>query len=229
MTSFDPSSGPSAESGRGAESGGRPADPGTESDERPAFGGQRPTDSAARPAGDDSPEARPEERAGEGAAPEESDSFPPEAGLSADRVTDSPLAPEDEVARERDEYKEALIRLQADFENYKKRMLKQQTEYLERAAATLVEKLLPVLDTADLALAHGSGEDVKQVTAALTSALEREGLDRIDASGGAFDPTLHDAVAHEAGDGEQEVAEVLRAGYRWKGRVIRPAMVKVRG
>jgi molecular chaperone GrpE len=212
MTSFDPSS-----------------DTGTESDERPAFGGQRLTDSAARPADDDSPEARPEQPAEGGPDTESADSFPPEAGLSADRVPDSPPDPVEELARERDEYKEALIRLQADFENYKKRMLKQQTEYLERAAGTLVEKLLPVLDTADLALAHGSGEDVKQVTTALTSALEREGLDRIDASGGAFDPTLHDAVAHEAGDGEQEVAEVLRAGYRWKGRVIRPAMVKVRG
>ena len=64
---------------------------------------------------------------------------------------------------ERDDYRDALIRLQADFENYKKRMIKQQTDHLERAASALVEKLLPVLDTADLALAHGGGEDVKQL------------------------------------------------------------------
>ena len=122
------------------------------------------------------------------------------------------------------------MRLQADFENYKKRMIKQQTDHLERAAESLVEKLLPVLDTADLALAHGAGEDVKQVTDALTGVLEREGLERIDPVGAPFDPTLHDAVAHEPGDGgQQEVVEVLRAGYRWKGRVLRPAMVKVRG
>jgi molecular chaperone GrpE len=134
------------------------------------------------------------------------------------------------LTRERDDYREALIRLQADFENYKKRMLKQQTDHLERAATALVDKLLPVLDTADLALAHGGGEDVKQLTAALTSVLEREGLERIDPDGGPFDPTLHDAVAHEpSDDGQQEVAEVMRAGYRWKGRVLRPAMVKVRG
>jgi molecular chaperone GrpE len=93
----------------------------------------------------------------------------------------------------------------------------------------LVEKLLPVLDTADLAVSHGGGEEVKQVWTALLDTLEREGLERIEPSGGAFDPNLHDAVAHEPGDGEQEVAEVLRAGYRWKGRVLRPAMVKVRG
>ena len=138
--------------------------------------------------------------------------------------------PVESLARERDEYRDALIRLQADFENYKKRMMKQQTEHLERAAALLVDKLLPVLDTADLALAHGGGEDVKQLTGALAGVLEREGLERIDPVGVRFDPTLHDAVAHEPGDGgEQEVAEVLRAGYRWKGRVLRPAMVKVRG
>ncbi len=92
-------------------------------------------------------------------------------------------------------------------------------------------KLLPVFDTADLAIAHGGGEEVKQIWTALFDALEREGLERIDPVGVAFDPTVHDAVAHEPGegDGEPEVAEVMRAGYRWKGRVLRPAMVKVRG
>jgi len=153
--------------------------------------------------------------------------------------TDAPVAeapataPEDPIAiveRQRDEFRDALVRLQADFENYRKRIIKQQTEHLERAAESLVEKLLPVLDTAELALAHGGGEDVKQITSALLGTLEREGLERIDPNGGAFDPTLHDAVVHEPSDGhEQEVVEVLRVGYRWKGRVVRPAMVKVRG
>jgi molecular chaperone GrpE len=137
------------------------------------------------------------------------------------------------MARERDEYLDALRRLQADFENYKKRMIRQQTEHLERAAESIVEKLLPVFDTADLAVAHGGGEEVKQIWTALFDVLEREGLERIDPLNVAFDPTFHDAVAHEPGNGdgaaEPEVIEVLRAGYRWKGRVLRPAMVKVRG
>jgi molecular chaperone GrpE len=135
------------------------------------------------------------------------------------------------VARQRDEYLDALRRLQADFENYKKRMIRQQTDHLERAAASLVEKLLPVFDTADLAIAHGGGEEVKQIWTALFETLEREGLERIDPLNIAFDPTVHDAVAHEPGDGEgePEVVEVMRAGYRWKGRILRPAMVKVRG
>jgi molecular chaperone GrpE len=130
---------------------------------------------------------------------------------------------------ERDSYLDALRRLQADFENYKKRMVKQQLDQADRAAESLVEKLLPVLDTADLAWSHGAGDDLTHVRTALLDVLAREGLDRIDPEGGPFDPTVHDGVSREPGDGEQEVAEVLRAGYRWKGRVLRPAMVKVRG
>src|SRR6476469_3725449 len=104
------------------------------------------------------------------------------------------------IAQERDDYLDALKRLQADFENYKKRILKQQTEHLERAAETLVEKLLPVLDTFDLAIAHG-GEGLDQVQGQLMAALEKEGLERIDPLGKPFDPNESDAVAHEEGDG----------------------------
>jgi len=166
----------------------------------------------------------------------------PAGSAGEEGISEADLLPPDEspgeedplevLARQRDEYREALVRLQADFENYKKRVRAQQADQNERAAAALVERILPVLDTADLALAHGGGEDVKQVASALYSALEREGLERIDPVGGSFDPTHHDAVAHEPGEvagGGQEVAEVLRAGYRWKGRVLRAAMVKVRG
>jgi len=213
-----PASGAGSSSRRAAESadeshGGR--EPASESPRRPGSGGQRPADPASGSVPEDPPEVVSEPASDEPA-------------IEAEAVEEND--PRAEVALERDEYRDALIRLQADFENYKKRILKQQTEHLERAAQSLVEKLLPVLDTADLALAHGGGEDVKHITTALVSALEREGLERIDPSGGPFDPTLHEAVAHEPSDGgEQEVAEVLRAGYRWKGRVLRPAMVKVRG
>ncbi|HEV3351736.1 MAG TPA: nucleotide exchange factor GrpE [Acidimicrobiales bacterium] len=132
------------------------------------------------------------------------------------------------IARERDDYLDALKRLQADFENYKKRILKQQTEHLERAAEGLVEKLLPVLDTFDLAIAHG-GEGLDQVQGQLIGALEKEGLERIDPVGKPFDPNESDAVAHEPGDGEPVVSEVMRTGYRFKGKLLRPAMVKVKG
>ncbi len=139
-----------------------------------------------------------------------------------------------EAVRERDEYLDSLLRLQAEFDNYRKRVQRQQREIQENAAASLVKKLLPVLDTADLALAHGGGEDVKQVAGALFDILSKEGLERIDPQGQPFDPAHHDAVAHEPVEGQgapelPEVSEVLRAGYLWKGQVLRPAMVKVRG
>jgi molecular chaperone GrpE len=131
------------------------------------------------------------------------------------------------LAAERDDYLEQLRRVTADFDNYRKRILKQQTEHLERAAEALVEKLLDVLDTFDLALAHGEG--FEQVHGALVGVLEKEGLERIDPKGQPFDPNEADAVAHEDADDGPIVADVLRPGYRWKGRVLRPAMVKVRG
>jgi molecular chaperone GrpE len=139
-----------------------------------------------------------------------------------------------DAARQRDEYLDALLRLQAEFDNYRKRVQRQQREIVENAAASLVKKLLPVLDTADLALAHGGSEDVKQVAGALFDILSKEGLERIDPVGQPFDPAHHDGVAHEPVEGEgapetPEVSEVLRAGYLWKGQVLRPAMVKVRG
>ena len=215
----------------------------------PANAGQRSAGAHSEPPADTSPESRHQDLGDDASreygsaerAAESASRFPPEAGRESDWVPDTAESGSDdelprddpltEALAERDEYRDALIRLQADFENYKKRMLKQQTEYLERAAAQLVDKLLPVLDAADLALAHGGGEDIKQVTGALMSALEKEGLERVAGEGAPFDPTHHDAVVHEPAEehGEQTVTEVLRAGYKWKGRVLRPAMVKVRG
>jgi molecular chaperone GrpE len=149
----------------------------------------------------------------------------------------------DTARRERDEYLDMLRRVQADFENYKKRMVRQQTDLLERAAEGLVGRLLPVLDAFDLARAHleaeGSpeGKALLQAAALLSDTLAKEGLERVEADGAGFDPTVHEAVEHvvtgeDAGDDAAEgpvVTEVLRAGYRYKGRVVRPAMVRVRG
>ena len=150
-----------------------------------------------------------------------------EAAVEADidAVTSNAMA---KIARERDDYLDALKRLQADFENYKKRVLKQQTEHLERAAGVVIEKLLPVLDTFDLAMKHG-GEGLEQVQGQLVAALEKEGLERIDPLDKPFDPNESEAVAHEPGDGDPVVSEVMRTGYRFKGKLLRPAMVKVKG
>ncbi|MER3452406.1 MAG: nucleotide exchange factor GrpE, partial [Acidimicrobiia bacterium] len=90
------------------------------------------------------------------------------------------------------------------------------------------EKLLPVLDAFELALEHGT-EGVEPIYRSLMGVLEAEGLERIDPVGKPFDPNEHNAVAHEEGEGGPVVVEVLRPGYRFKGRILRPAMVKVRG
>ena len=155
-----------------------------------------------------------------------------------------PVVPEDPVAaanRERDEYLDTLRRVQADFENYKKRILRQQTEHLERAAEGIVGKLLPALDALDLARSHHdpegeAGKALGAVHSALFDALSKEGLERIDPLGEEFDPTVAEAVMHEPADDDgpdggarHEVVEVLRPGYRWRGRVLRAAMVKVKG
>jgi molecular chaperone GrpE len=191
--------------------------------------------------GDDgAPEVAP--KAAPGEAPE-SEAGDAEAAVTGQAATEEPSVAA--LAAQRDEYLDALRRLQADFENYKKRMIKQQTEHLERAAEGLVVKLLPVLDTLDLAAAHAEDSSEAKVVGAIASSLfdvlEKEGLERIDPLGQRFDPNLHDAVAHEPpdpaesheqhqdGGGEPQVSDVMRAGYRWKGRVLRPAMVRVKG
>lgn len=140
------------------------------------------------------------------------------------------------LQRERDEYLDGLRRVQAEFENYRKRVIQQQADVVERAAEAIVSQLLPVLDACDAAVQHGA-DDVAPVQAQLLDTLTKQGLERLDPAGEAFDPNFHEAVMHEpsdddggeGGDGSAVVAEVLRTGYSWKGRVLRPAMVKVKG
>jgi molecular chaperone GrpE len=157
----------------------------------------------------------------------EGDSPRPERGESPPEQVAVEAEAEAEVeAPTQPDYLDDLRRLQAEFENFRKRTLKQQTDLTERAAETLVRELLPVLDIADLARSHGADD---QVGAALFDVLHKEGLERLDPLNQAFDPAEHDAVMHEEGDGDPEVIDVMRAGYRWRGRLLRPAMVKVKG
>jgi molecular chaperone GrpE len=130
---------------------------------------------------------------------------------------------------ERDDFRDTLLRVKAEFDNYKKRVARDEVELRERAAAGLAEKLLVVLDACDAAVGHGA-TDVEPIAKMLGELLEREGLVRLAPADEPFDPNLHDAVMHEPGDGgEALVVETLRTGYEWKGRVLRPAMVKVKG
>jgi molecular chaperone GrpE len=153
------------------------------------------------------------------------------AEQAADEVLDpGVLRTERDAARaERDEYKDIALRLQADFENYKKRVASVQSDEIERATGRIAEEILPVLDACEAAFGHGV-EGIEPIWSALIGALQRQGLEALDLLNQPFDPALAEAVVHEDGDGgEPVVVEVLRTGYRWKGRVLRAAMVKVRG
>ncbi len=152
----------------------------------------------------------------------------------------------DDVTRERDELVEQLRRVQADFENFRKRTQREQAERTQRATEGLLENLLPVLDNFELALVGMEDapetanvrKGVELVYAEFLGALEKAGLERIAADGSTFDPNEHEAVmtverdVEGDADGETVVAETMvvetvRTGYRLKGRVLRPAMVKV--
>jgi molecular chaperone GrpE len=138
-----------------------------------------------------------------------------------------------ELAAERDELRGTAQRIQADFENYRKRMARDQIALSERATEGLVEAILPALDGLEMALANLGDADekvrkgVELAVGELVTALERHGLARIADLGVAFDPNQHEAVLQEDGEGEPIVGDVLRTGYALKGRVLRPAMVKV--
>lgn len=129
---------------------------------------------------------------------------------------------------ERDQFKDIALRLQADFENFRKRTQALQSDEIDRATGRLVEELLPVLDACELAFTHGA-DGVEPIWSALIGVLQRQGLEAMDLQGKPFDPAEADAVLHEEGDGEPVVVEVMRTGYRWKGRTLRPAMVRVKG
>ena len=129
---------------------------------------------------------------------------------------------------ERDSYKDIAQRLQADFDNYRKRVATQLTDEVQRATGRIAESLLPVLDTCEAAFLQHPGE-VEPIFNVLLGQLRKMGLETMNLLDQPFDPALAEAVVHEEGDGEPVVAEVLRSGYTWNGRVLRAAMVKVKG
>ncbi|MEW6059197.1 MAG: nucleotide exchange factor GrpE [Actinomycetota bacterium] len=164
---------------------------------------------------------------------------PDEAGSPSPAVADEPEKGKAEIEaarRETAEYRDHLIRLQAEFENYRKRVLREQTQAIEMAAEPLIRKLLEVLDEFELALMAAEQKPdfakflrgVELVYAKLVDTLHSEGLEPIEAEGKPFDPELHEALMGSgAGDGDPVVADVLRRGYVLRGRVIRPAGVRV--
>lgn len=192
--------------------------------DQPVTGGSKKEPKTKEPAAEagagdqqEKPEARQTETAEQAEAP------PP------DRRTE-------ELASQLEEANGRHLRLAADFENYKKRVRQEQLDTMKYAAATVAERLLPVLDDADRALSHApEGVDegwlkgVRLTFQKLEEVLGSVGVERIEALGAAFDPKQHEAVASEetAKHPEDTVVAELRAGYRMHDRVLRPALVKV--
>jgi molecular chaperone GrpE len=131
------------------------------------------------------------------------------------------------VQKERDDYLDALQRLKAEFDNYRKRVARDQQELAARAHERLVKELVPVLDDLERAIAHEGDieEGVKLVHRALSDALAKEGLTEIETDG-KFDPHTQEALLAQPSEADEgTVIQVLQKGYRLGDRVLRPARV----
>ena len=140
----------------------------------------------------------------------------------------------DELSKQRDNYLALAQRTQADFENYRKRMARENAAAIDRGMAKLAKELLPALDHLELALKAADGhEDVVKgfamVAGEITAALERAGIQPFSPKGEPFDPNEHEAMAQQPVEGAEAgtVVEVYQSGYRINGAVLRPARVVV--
>jgi molecular chaperone GrpE len=185
--------------------------------------------------GGEAPEA---EGAEEQVVTERADEEPEEPPAEEEPDPAAVAAAELAAARaEADSYLDDLRRLQADFDNYRKRMLREQTARVASASQALVARLLPVLDNFELAVSHAEQsrdfdrmlKGVEMVFGELREVLQAEGLVKIEAEGKPFDPERHEAVVAVEQEGAEPgtVVDVVRTGYELRGKVLRPAMVKV--
>ena len=185
--------------------------------------------SDAEPGGDDVAAAAPTVAEPVDPASPENTVPPVDTAPLADALTVEDLvATLEAVTAERDQHLEDLRRVGADFANFRRQTEKRNADV---AGARVAEALLPVLDACDAALQQGV-EGVEPIAGQIRLVLEREGLEVIHDDGAPFDPTRHEAAMSEPADDAQEgpvVAAVLRTGYAWNGRILRAAMVKVRG
>lgn len=142
----------------------------------------------------------------------------------------------EELVSQLEEVNSRQLRLAADFDNFKKRARQEQLDTMRYAAATVAERLLPVLDDAERALEHApDGIDeswlkgLQMTVRKLEDVLASVGVERIDAVGSTFDPSLHEAIGSDdtSDQPEDTVVAELRPGYRMHDRVLRPALVKV--
>jgi molecular chaperone GrpE len=143
----------------------------------------------------------------------------------------------DQILKERDDYRDRLLRSIAEFDNYRKRIERERKELADFVSFEILHDLLPLVDDLERALAAADGTQtvatyragVELILKQLAELLRKKGVTAIEAKGADFDPHVHQAVATEASDAhrDNEVIEELRRGYRLGDRLLRPAMVKV--
>ncbi len=160
-----------------------------------------------------------------------------ERGLTGVDVAPVPALTREEteaLRRERDELREQVLRKRAEFENYRKRVERDRQQAGTDAAAAALKGLVPTLDNLDRALESASKDDplregVELTRRELLAFLESQGVEVHDPVGQPFDPERHQALSHEpsAGFADGTIVEVFRKGYSYKGRLLRPALVKV--
>ncbi len=160
-----------------------------------------------------------------------SDDTSEESRVTAQPASDGELG---KLRAERDSLLDRVARLQAEFENARKRSVREQQEYRDFALSDAVKTLLPVVDSFDLALQSSTEKSqlrsgIELINKQLHDALEKLGLKQIPAKGEPFDPRFHEAIemvdTNEVED--QHVIDELQRGYKLKERLLRPAMVRV--
>lgn len=139
-----------------------------------------------------------------------------------------------EERREKELYQERLLRFKADFENHKKRVIKERERIIKQANKGLIEGLLPIIDNLDRAVSSKHEDDehsagVRMIIKQLMDYLSQEGLEEVEALGQVFDPCYHEAVERvESSEHESDtIVQVLQKGYCFKGDLLRAAVVKV--
>ncbi|HEY5029346.1 MAG TPA: nucleotide exchange factor GrpE [Candidatus Angelobacter sp.] len=171
-------------------------------------------------------------------AADAADGFEEKSVSASDIQVSAETAPESELLRlrgERNDLFERLARLQAEFDNYRKRAAKENAEYRDYAVSDAARTLLPVIDSFTLALKNTAAkpEDLRKgvelIFKQLQDVLQKLNIERIPTQGEPFDPRVHEAIEMVETDAapDHHVLEELQPGYRIKGRLLRPAMVRV--
>ena len=141
----------------------------------------------------------------------------------------------EELQKKNEELLDRLKRLQAEFDNYKKWFEKEKVEFIKFANGDLLSRLLPVLDSFDLAMKHNNDKEkflqgIKMIYAQLHSILQSAGLEPIKTEGNKFDPYRHEVLMKEASDKEEgSILEEFQKGYTLHDKVLRHSKVKISG